>query len=226
MFNYYGSKSKIVHKYPKPKYNLIIEPFAGAAYYSVLHNTHQVHLNDKYKTIAGIWQFLIKDATTELILKYSKFYVGDNIQNLDIDKRHKDLIGFCIAHARSYPGYTVTEFTVGKKQFPKYASITKFRLKDIANNLEKIRHWKVSSKGFHELPNIEATWFIDPPYQKGGQFYKHNKINYKILADWCKSRKGQVIVCENNSATWMDFKPLIKIQGIKHKTLECIWTND
>jgi len=35
MWSYYGSKSKVVKHYPKPKYDLIIEPFAGAAWYSV-----------------------------------------------------------------------------------------------------------------------------------------------------------------------------------------------
>ena len=29
MFSYYGSKSKIVHLYPTPKFDKIIEPFAG-----------------------------------------------------------------------------------------------------------------------------------------------------------------------------------------------------
>lgn len=35
MFSYYGSKSKIVNYYPPPKENIIIEPFAGSARYSL-----------------------------------------------------------------------------------------------------------------------------------------------------------------------------------------------
>ena len=35
MFSYYGSKSKIIKKYPKPIYNDIIEPFAGSSCYSI-----------------------------------------------------------------------------------------------------------------------------------------------------------------------------------------------
>jgi site-specific DNA-adenine methylase len=33
MFSYYGSKSKIIDHYPAPKFNKIIEPFAGSARY-------------------------------------------------------------------------------------------------------------------------------------------------------------------------------------------------
>jgi len=35
MFSYYGSKSKIVDCYPAPRYDKIIEPFAGSARYSL-----------------------------------------------------------------------------------------------------------------------------------------------------------------------------------------------
>jgi len=35
MFSYYGSKKKIVKYYPEPVHDVIIEPFAGAAWYSL-----------------------------------------------------------------------------------------------------------------------------------------------------------------------------------------------
>jgi len=35
MFSYYGSKSKLAQHYPTPKYDTIVEPFAGAAGYSL-----------------------------------------------------------------------------------------------------------------------------------------------------------------------------------------------
>ena len=46
------------------------------------------------------------------------------------------------------------------------------------------------------------------------------------MANWCKSRLGQVIVCENTKATWMNFKPILQIQGVSNtNTTEAIWTN-
>jgi hypothetical protein len=38
--------------------------------------------------------------------------------------------------------------------------------------------------------------------------------------------KGQVIVCENSKANWLDFKPLVEITGQSKKSLEMIWTNE
>ena len=75
-----------------------------------------------------------------------------------------------------------------------------------------------------DIPNEKATWFIDPPYQFGGKYYRHNgkKIDYEFLGEWCKNRDGQVIVCENHKADWMEFEPLVGISGQLHKTTECV----
>ena len=61
-----------------------------------------------------------------------------------------------------------------------------------------------------------------------GQYYRFNnkKIDYTKLAEWCKERQGQIIVCENTKADWLDFKPLVELQGQLHKTTEAIWTNN
>ena len=87
---------------------------------------------------------------------------------------------------------------------------------DIENTLE-----------FYNLDNEEATWFIDPPYQFGGEWYvKSTKdINFTKLAEWCMNRNGQVIVCENTKADWLPFKPMKEMQGAIYKTTEAIWSN-
>jgi hypothetical protein len=33
------------------------------------------------------------------------------------------------------------------------------------------------------------------------------------------------IVCENTKADWLEFKPVIDMNGSKHKTTEAIWSN-
>jgi hypothetical protein len=45
------------------------------------------------------------------------------------------------------------------------------------------------------------------------------------LAEWCKERNGQAIVCENTKATWLPFKPMKEMQGTMFKTTEAIWSN-
>ena len=100
-----------------------------------------------------------------------------------------------------------------------------YKLNMIAENLHKIKHWDIRQGDFKDLENEEATWFIDPPYQFGGEYYKfgNKNMNFKELGEWCMSRNGQVIVCENSKADWLDFEPLIEMRGNKFKTTECMY---
>ena len=45
------------------------------------------------------------------------------------------------------------------------------------------------------------------PMRPGNRHYTHNEIDYVALAQWCRTRKGFVQVCENVGATWLPFKP-------------------
>jgi 16S rRNA G966 N2-methylase RsmD len=105
----------------------------------------------------------------------------------------------------------------------------KTRLLDISRNLHKIKHWSVNHGDFTaSKQGYFCTYFIDPPYQSGGQYYKYgsSKIDYKFLSDWCRSLYGDVIVCENSKADWMEFHPFVDHKGqIKSRQKEVIWTN-
>ena len=52
-----------------------------------------------------------------------------------------------------------------------------------------------------------------------------NDIDYSALADWCHSRKGQVIVCENEGADWLPFERLCEQVGANRakRSMEVIW---
>jgi hypothetical protein len=78
-----------------------------------------------------------------------------------------------------------------------------------------------------------ATYFVDPPYQKQGVYYRtgHNSktLDFQKLAGWVKSlpNTAQVIVCEQEGADWLPFTPLptpIRA-GRKTHSREVIWTN-
>lgn len=215
MFSYYGSKSKIVDYYPPPKYSKIIEPFAGSARYSLKYWDRDVLLVDKYPIIVEIWKYLIR-ATKADVLGLPDLKIGDNVDTFNISKEEKWLIGFCINGGSAQP----------KKTAKNYNTWGEAKIR-IADDVQKIKHWKVMLGSYEELPNDEATWFIDPPYQFGGEWYvkstKH--INFGKLAEWCKDRKGQTIVCENTKADWLDFKPMVDMQGSMFKTTEAIWSN-
>jgi len=216
MWSYYGSKSKIVNYYPKPKYKKIIEPFAGSAKYSLLYFENDVLLYDKYPKIVKLWKYL-QSASINDILGLPDMEYGQNINMFNLSEEEKILIGFCINGGSASP----------KKTVGKFQSWNKNKIK-IANSLYKIRHWHIEEGDYQCIKNENATWFIDPPYQNGGQYYvKSNKdINFNNLANWCKDRNGQIIVCENTKASWLPFKPLVQMQGLKHKTTESIYINE
>ena len=93
-----------------------------------------------------------------------------------------------------------------------------------------IRHWKITKKSYNEIPNDTATWFIDPPYIKGGHKYKESSknINFDHLSKWCISRKGSYIVCEGSNANWLPFQFLCKARSCANKDYnnnELVFTN-
>jgi len=86
-----------------------------------------------------------------------------------------------------------------------------------------ISHWQIIHGDYNDIANKKATWFIDPPYQVGGQRYKENKIDFTALGEWCRSRTGQVIVCENEGGKWLPFEPLTTMRGCRKSTTEHMW---
>ena len=159
-------------------YEMIIEPFAGAAWYSATYPEKKIVLNEKYESLYRLWNWLIKEATREELLVNRNFYVGERVDGLGLCQEHKDLIGFCINRGSSSPRNVVQRWSCQVQSKPDWASTTFHKLGEIADNLEKIRHWEVRLGDYSDLENTEATWFIDPPYQFGGEHYVENKIDY------------------------------------------------
>jgi 16S rRNA G966 N2-methylase RsmD len=217
MFSYYGRKSKIVKHYPPPTYSKIIECFAGSAVYSLEHFQKDVILVERYDVLVRLWEWLINEAEPRDIISLPVVNVGDDLRKFEtLSEEERDLMGFCLNRGSATPKNKVGKFSDGWEN-------TKKR---IANDLYKIKHWKVLQASYEDITNQKATWFVDPPYQFGGKWYKHNTIDYRNLREFCLSREGQVIVCENTKADWIELKPLVKIQGAKNtNTIEAIWTN-
>jgi site-specific DNA-adenine methylase len=219
MFSYYGSKSKIVDYYPPPKHKRIIETFAGSARYSLKYWQNDVLLVDKYEVVVKLWKWL-QTCTEKDILNMPKLKKGDDIRLLNVSEEEKILLGFFAQAAQGKPTNMVS--SMGEQNMKKAYT-------NIAKQLHKIKHWEIKQGCYTDLENETATWFIDPPYQYGGQHqYKfgNKQIDFAVLSEWCKSRDGQVIVCENTKADWLPFKPVVKIDGANHTgTTEAIWSN-
>ena len=223
MFSYYGSKSKIVNYYPPPKHKLIIEPFAGSARYSLKYWKHDVLIVDKFEVVVNVWKWLQKCSYND-IAKLPRLTNGLDIRTLNLTEEELNFVGFIAGVAQGKPSMKVSPFAAIH-----FEEAKKNKYETIAEQLHKIKHWEIVCDDYRNIKNKEATWFIDPPYQYGGQHqYKFNNksINFEHLSEWCKSRNGQAIVCENTKADWMPFKPMVELQGAANtNTTEAIWSN-
>lgn len=225
-FCYYGGKWRAAPKYPAPQYDTIIEPFAGAAGYSTRHHQKKVILYDSDPVIAGLWDYLIHVS-------------AEDIRRLPLEVKHVDdlkccqeakwLIGFWLNKGSATPHKQPTTWmTSGVRPNSHWGGVIRER---IASQVDLIRHWKVFNREWDFAPNMEATWFVDPPYNnKAGTHYTHNSVHYPKLAEWCRCWKGQVIVCENDGADWLPFRPFATIKSNSCKrgkgySKEVIWTN-
>jgi hypothetical protein len=217
MWTYYGSKGKLAQHYPTPKHDLIIEPFAGAAKYSLRYWEKEVMLVDKYDVVIKIWKWLQQCSPND-ILGLPRLKVGDDIRTMNLSEEEFLFLSFATQGGTPIPVYTTSAYGENSAR-PMYDKV--------ASNLHKIKHWKIIHGSYEDIDNKEATWFIDPPYQFGGHRYKHSSksLDFDYLGEWCKSRQGQVIVCENTKATWLPFKPVVKNTGQVHDTTEAIWSN-
>ena len=220
-FSFYGSKWRVAPKYPTPKYNTIIEPFAGSAGYSIRYSSSNIVLYDIDEKVYGVWEYLIKSSPMEIRKLPTKFL---HIDELNIPQEAKWLIGFWLNTGSSKPCKSPSAWM---RQGINPTSFWGEKIRErIATQVDKIKHWKVINRSYREVSNERATWFIDAPYiGRAGCGYKHKIYDYGKLAEWCLSRLGQVIVCEQEGATWLPFRPFYTIKSTLGKSSEVIWEN-
>lgn len=228
-FYYFGSKWRLSAKYPKPKYDTIIEPFAGSAGYSCRYYDRKIILIEKNPIIVSIWDYLI-NVKTEEILSLPDIEPGQLISDLNICQEAKWLMGYWMGSVERNPANQPQALMIysTKKRKWRWGKEIKTRL---AEQVPKIRHWKVICADYSSAPPLQATWIIDPPYQGLKSCYPFNDIDFKKLAKFCKTRNGQVIVAENVGADWLPFKsvgydaPSVNnvFTGKKKPRKEAIW---
>jgi hypothetical protein len=227
-FCYYGGKWRCAPRYPTPQFDTIVEPFAGAAGYALRYYDRKIILVEKNKTLADLWRYLIA-ATPEQIRRLP--LIADDgsqtVDDLDIAPAEASLVGFWLNKSTVSPSKSPSAW-MRKRIRPKSFWGPEIRER-IASQVDAIKHWCVLEGDYLLAPDVEATWFVDPPYAVAGAYYKESKVDYPALATWCRSRRGQVMVCENVGATWLPFRPYIVIKSTqgkhgKAKSHEALWT--
>jgi site-specific DNA-adenine methylase len=215
-----------------PTRRCIVEPFAGSAGYATLYYDREVILYDKNPIIAGVWDYLIKAKSSE-ILALPELLEG-SARDLPICQEARWLIGLRCGYAVTSPTSIKPSGSRGRSAIHK-GRMQRFQGNSwanpdvkvlIARQVEFIRHWKVVNGSYDQIDNRDATWFVDPPYQHvGGYKCSNTDIDFAHLGQWCRGRTGQVMVCENDEADWLPFLPFREVNTKELKTYhEVIWT--
>lgn len=236
-FTYFGGKFRAAGRYPEPAGGLVVEPFAGAAGYSVRNFSPslKVVLNDLDEKVAGTWDYLIRSSSDEIMrlpVYDGTWETVDDIHGMCQEQRW--LIGWHLNKGSASPSKRPSKWmrqsladgeSIGANY---WGEEIKARL---ARQVELIKHWEIHHGDYQNLPDYkDATWFVDPPYQVAGRGYRTNKVDYNNLAEWCQNRDGLTIVCENSGADWLQFEPLGDIKGTAGRyrsgvSEEVIWVN-
>jgi len=227
-FGFYGGKWRDTLKhYPAPRHKVIVEPFAGSAGFSVRYADREVVLCEKDPVIAGVWEYLIKVKASEIRA------IGDVppdgcVDDLHLSEEASALVGMWMNRGAARPRKRPSKW-MREKIRP--GSFWGDRVRNtIATQVGSIRHWRVYRCSYEDCPIVgPATWFVDPPYQMAGKHYAFGSdgISFPALAEWCRSRKGQVLVCENEGADWLPFRHLAHVKTTRRgrTSTEVFWTN-
>jgi hypothetical protein len=250
LFKYFGSKYRSSVHYPAPRYTTIIEPFAGGAGYSLRYREHDVILFDLDYELVDLWTWLIAGHADEIAaMPVTGLVTGQDIRTMGLSPGAAQLMrrwqrtGHCSA-------WTISNITTGDSawcaahgmgQAGGNTGMWHRNTRDyLVHAVAEIKHWHAFCLNYRDIPVTrapECTWFVDPPYRHVKcTSYKHDLrgIDYVELAAWCRSLPGQVIVCEQQGADWLPFRPCCEVSGIRGKqcgvagakSQEVIWTND
>ncbi len=220
-FPYFGAKWRAAPLYPRPDPALpVVEPFAGSAGYSVRHRVKHAILIDADPVIVSVWEFLLS-ATRADVLALPDIEPEQTTDDLDIDPGACALIGFWLNRGTATPRKRPSAWmTSGVRPRLFWGPIIRRR---IAGQLPAIAGWTVRLGTYRDAPDIDAMWFVDPPYMVAGKHYRKSAVDYADLADFCRTRRGRVIACENHGADWLPFDPLASVKSSRGHSREVVW---
>ncbi len=229
-FSYYGSKWSIVPRYPGPRSpsDLVVEPFAGSASYACRHYQNKILLVDANPVVAGLWQYLVRVSSREILDLPAPVESVDDLGSCPQEARW--LVGFWLGRAMYVPRRTLSAWgRDGRWATSFWGEAARDR---IARQVGLIRHWEVRHADYQSCGDLDATWFVDPPYEGQGRYYRRvGRVDHAELARWCRERRGRVIVCENDGASWLPFEHLVvgranSSRGRGRVTREAVWVRD
>lgn len=224
LFRYFGSKWQLSKHYPAPLYDVLRDHLCGSACYACRHPERQVILTDVDPDIVLLLKWLTEVDPTEILSLPVDLTPGMDIRELEISRGAQELIRRWQRVGRN-DCWTVSKWNGLPGLWQESVK------RELAKNVLRIRHWEVYQQSYTDSQDDERTHFVDAPYQhvKG---YPFESIDFGHLGEWCRTRRGQVIVCEQAGADWLPFEPFRSIAGHTaasrkpgSKSHEVIWTN-
>lgn len=235
-FQYYGSKMRLARHYGPPRSNVVIEPFAGSASYSVYWGVERAMLYDLDETICELWDWLIHGSENDLLALPDVIRDEDHLNSLH---KHGQILIRRWFHAlsninRKMPFDTYRRKINGNwKHFRHYRpnpNVWSRRIKyRIAKQKQGIVKWTIDRLSYTDIPDSLGHWHVDPPYSSksgDGYVYNNKSIDYKHLAEWCRNRQGEIDVCEMEGAEWLPFWTLRQAaNSAGRRYREVVWSN-
>lgn len=212
LFKWFGSKWMSAKTLPPPQHDMIVEPFAGGAGYSLRHCEKKVILAETDPHLRFLWKWIIFDATSSNVLDIPiNIAEGIDIRTLGLTLGQATLLKSWQRTNNVGDCWTISPW--GNKP-GQWTANTRAR---VAEEINVVRHWVfVDGSGVDYMlraRNMAATWLVDPPYEFNYQYRGKEKLDYTFLADACHGASGQVIVCEavcpktGSVPSWLPFKP-------------------
>jgi hypothetical protein len=212
-WRYYGGKWRAAPRYPAPTRGLIVEPFAGAAGYACRYPDRDVLLIDADPIIAGIWRWLIQ-ATPDDVRAVGDIPEGGTVDDIDAPQEARWLAGFWCNNGVAQPCKRPSKWASIGDSGHNWGGWGPTARERIAKDVPRIRHWRVIHGTYGDAPDVEASWFVDPPYQAAaGRHYRHDAVDYADLGAWVMGRKGQVIACDQRGADWLPWTGAITLKA-------------
>jgi hypothetical protein len=232
LFKWFGSKWSASKLYPKPEHQIIIEPYAGSAGYSLNYSDRDVYIYDSHPALGKLWPWLIHAATQQLILDIPiNLPVGTNIRTIGLSEGQQLLLRMWQRTNNCSDCWTVSKWGSLPGQ---WTANTRAR---VAEEVSGIKHWKWGDLGSSWKWSTPATWHIDPPYlynYRYGCKFDHEDLAVKVSRI---ASDSLIIVCEatcpktGQVPSYLPFQPFARRvtsrrkQGNNTHSNELIWTN-
>lgn len=226
-FSYYGAKYTVAAHLGEPRRSVVVEPFAGSACYSTRWNAPHVMLYDVSPDICDLWDFLINCSARDIAAIPDTFECMDEVWALP--RGAQLLVRFWVSKGRAEPSNRLSPWYFTWRGAPDCRVWgPKVKARIIAQK-QGISKWRVDQCSWDRIPQIEAHWHVDPPYNNlPGSRYPYSDVDFEALSDWCRGLPGAVDVCENVGADWLPFEKLCEVTTSRGRrsgvrSAEAVW---